>query len=414
MYRSLVAVFALLMGTAFLQAASGLQSLIMPMRGQLEGFSTNQLGLFGTAWAAGFVLGCVASPRLVGRVGHIRAFGVYAAMGAAVALISGIVVNPLTWMGLRFFTGFTMAGAFMIIESWLNEKAGNENRGTIFGLYTMVSLAAVTVGQLGAASGDVATPTLFVVVGILYCFALVPTAISTAETPRPIESVSLDLGAIWRNSPIAAAACFLIGVANGAFGTLGAVYGARIGLSSANIAYMMSVPVVAGALMQLPFGRLSDRMDRRYVLAGIAALGVALGAVLFGVRPTRPDIVITLAGIYGAAAFSLYAIAVAHANDHADSSNFIKVSGGLLILFGLGTVVGPVFGAWAMTAFGPEGIFLVTASSHLMIIIYAIQRTYRRASVPILGRRLFKTILGERAITPEAVRLDPRSAEAAN
>jgi MFS family permease len=174
------------------------------------------------------------------------------------------------------------------------------------------------------------------------------------------------------------------------------------------------VPVVAGALMQLPFGRLSDRMDRRYVLAGIAALGVALGAVLFGIRPTRPDIVITLAGIYGAAAFSLYAIAVAHANDHADSSNFIKVSGGLLILFGLGTVVGPVFGAWAMTAFGPEGIFLVTASSHLMIIIYAIQRTYRRASVPILGRRLFKTILGERAITPEAVRLDPRSAEAAN
>jgi MFS family permease len=414
MYRSLVAVFALLMGTAFLQAASGLQSLIMPMRGQLEGFSTNQLGLFGTAWAAGFVLGCVASPRLVGRVGHIRAFGVYAAMGAAVALISGIVVNPLTWMGLRFFTGFTMAGAFMIIESWLNEKAGNENRGTIFGLYTMVSLAAVTVGQLAAASGDVATPTLFVVVGILYCFALVPTAISTAETPRPIESVSLDLGAIWRNSPIAAAACFLIGVANGAFGTLGAVYGARIGLSSANIAYMMSVPVVAGALMQLPFGRLSDRMDRRYVLAGIAALGVALGAVLFGVRPTRPDIVITLAGIYGAAAFSLYAIAVAHANDHADSSNFIKVSGGLLILFGLGTVVGPVFGAWAMTAFGPEGIFLVTASSHLMIIIYAIQRTYRRASVPILGRRLFKTILGERTITPEAVRLDPRSAGAAN
>jgi MFS family permease len=414
MYRSLLAVFALLMGTAFLQAASGLQSLIMPMRGQLEGFSTNQLGLFGTAWAAGFVLGCVASPRLIGRVGHIRAFGVYAALGASVALISGIIVNPITWMGLRFFTGFTMAGAFMIIESWLNEKASNENRGTIFGLYTMVSLAAVTFGQLGAASGDVATPTLFIVVGILYCFALLPTAISTAETPRPIESVSLDLGAIWRNSPIAAAACFLIGVANGAFGTLGAVYGARIGLSNANIAYMMSVPVIAGALMQLPFGRLSDRMDRRYVLAGIAALGVALGAVMFIIRPTQPSVIITLAGIYGGAAYSLYAIAVAHANDHANSSNFIKVSGGLLILFGLGTVVGPIFGAWAMSAVGPEGVFLVTACSHLLIIIYAIQRTYRRASVPILGRRLFKAILGERAITPEAVRLDPRSIETVN
>jgi MFS family permease len=414
MYRALLAVFALLMGTAFLQAASGLQSLVMPMRGQLEGFSTTQLGLFGTAWAAGFVFGCMFSPRLVGRVGHIRAFGVSAAVGAAVALMSGIIVDPLTWMALRFLTGFTMAGAFMIIESWLNEKASNENRGTIFGLYTMVSLAAVTIGQLGAAWGDVATPTLFIIVGILYCFALLPTAISTAETPRPIESVSLDIGAIWRNSPIAAAACFLVGVANGAFGTLGAVYGARIELSNANIAYMMSVPVIAGALMQLPFGRLSDRMDRRYVLAGIAAIGVLLGVLLAVFQPTAPAVVITIVGIYGAAAYSIYSIAVAHANDHASSTNFIRVSGGLLILYGFGTIVGPIFGAGAMGAVGPEGLFLVTASAHMLIIVYAIQRTYRRASVPILGRQLFKSIFGERAITPEAVRLDPRGADTAS
>jgi MFS family permease len=123
--------------------------------------------------------------------------------------------------------------------------------------------------------------------------------------------------------------------------------------------------------------------------------------------------VITLTGIYGAAAYSIYSIAVAHANDHANTSNFVKVSGGLLILYGFGTVVGPIFGAWAMNSFGPEGLFLVTASAHLLIIIYAIQRTYRRASVPILGRQLFKSIFGERAITPEAVRLDPRGADAA-
>jgi MFS family permease len=412
MYKSLVAVFALLCGTAFLQAASGLQSMIMPLRGQIEGFSTTQLGLFGTAWAAGFVLGCLAAPRLVGRVGHIRAFGILSAFGAAVALVSGIIVNPLTWTALRFFTGLTMSGAFMIIESWLNERAGNENRGMIFGLYTMVSLAAATLGQLGAAASDVRTPVLFVVVGILYCFALIPTAISTAETPRPIENVSLDLGAIWRNSPVAAAACFLIGVSNGAFGTLGPVYGAQIGLSSANIAYMMSLPVIAGALMQLPFGRLSDMMDRRYVLAGISAFGALMGVALVILRPQSPTLVLTLCGLFGAAAFSLYAIAVAHANDHADAGNFVKVSGGLLMLFGLGTVVGPILAAGAMNRMGPEGVFIVTAAAHLMIIVYAIQRTYRRASVPILGRQLFKSIFGERALTPEGVRLDPRGAEA--
>ncbi len=412
MYRSLVAVFALLCGTAFLQAGSGLQSLIMPLRGQIEGFSTTQLGLFGTAWAAGFVIGCMSAPRLVGRVGHIRAFGILSAFGAVVVLVSGIVVNPITWTALRFFTGFTMAGAFMIIESWLNEKASNENRGMIFGLYTMVSLAAVTVGQLGAAAADVTTPVLFVVAGILFCFALIPTAISTAETPRPIENVSLDLGAIWRNSPIAAAACFLIGVSNGAFGTLGPVYGAQIKLSPAYVAYMMSLPIIAGAAMQLPFGRLSDRTDRRYVLAGIAAAGAMIGLFMVIARPQSAVLVLTMCGLFGAAAFSLYGIAVAHANDHADPGNFVKVSGGLLMLFGLGTVVGPILAAAAMNRLGPEGLFIVTAGAHLLIIIYAIQRTYRRASVPILGRQLFKSVFGERALTPEGVRLDPRGAEA--
>ena len=414
MYRSLVTVFALLCGAAFLQAGSGLQSMIMPLRGQIEGFSTTQLGLFGTAWAAGFVLGCFYAPRLVGRVGHIRAFGILSAFGAAVVLFSGIIVNPVTWTALRFFTGFTMAGAFMIIESWLNEKAGNENRGMIFGLYTMVSLGAATLGQLGAATADVRTPVLFVIVGILYCFALIPTAISTAETPRPIENVSLDPGAIWRNSPIAAAACFLIGVSNGAFGTLGPVYGAQIGLTAANIAYMMSLPIISGAAMQLPFGRLSDKTDRRYVLAGISAVAALTGLAFIMLRSQSPAVVLTLSGLFGAAAFSLYGIAVAHANDHADAGAFVKVSGGLLMLFGLGTIVGPILAAWAMNRIGPEGLFIVTAGAHLMIIVYAIQRTYRRASVPILGRQLFKTMLGERALTPEAVRLDPRGADTAN
>ncbi len=409
MYRSLIAVLALLTGTAFLQAGSGLQGLIMPMRGLIEGFSTMQLGLFGTAWAGGFVFGCVVAPRLVGRVGHIRAFGFYAAISAAVVLLSGIVVNAPIWMALRFFTGFSMAGAFMIIESWLNEKATNENRGMIFGLYTMVSLTAVTLGQLGAAAGDVSTPILFVVVGILYCFALVPTAISTAETPRPISSVSLDLGAIWRNSPVAAAACFLVGVANGSFGSLGPVYGGQAGLSSAYVAYMMSLAIIAGAITQLPFGRLSDMTDRRYVLAGAAAGALAIGVALVVFRPHDQMIILGLCGLYGGLAYSLYSIAVAHANDHADPAHFVKVSGGLLILYGLGTVVGPLLSAFAMNRIGPEGLFAVTALAHALIIIYAIQRTYRRASVPILGRQLFRSMLGERVLTPESARLDPRA-----
>ena len=341
MFASLRPIFALLCGTAFLLAASGLHGLLLPLRGQEEGFSTAALGLLGTAWAAGFVLGCFLCPRLVRRAGHIRSFAALAATAAIVAMMSGLWIGEVGWIVLRAFTGFAMAGAFMIIESWLNERATNENRGTVFGLYMMVTYAAIMAGQMSVAFADVTTASLFLVAGILFCASLIPTAVSSAISPQPLADVSLDLRKLFQNSPVAFMGCFLVGVANGAWGTLGPVYGSRIGISNFEIALMMSVVVLAGAAAQLPVGRVSDRTDRRYVLAG-AALGSAFFALLvFTFAPRSGTFIIILTGCYGALAYTLYSIAVAHANDHADPSAFVQVSGGLLLLYGFGTMVGP-------------------------------------------------------------------------
>src|SRR6185503_16124472 len=249
-------ILSLLRGTAFLLAASGLHGLLLPLRGQAEGFSTTSLGLLGTAWAGGFVAGCFFAPRLVRKVGHVRAFGAFAASGAIVALLTGLVIDQYVWIVLRAFTGFTMAGAFMVIESWLNEKATNENRGTVFGLYMMVTYASIMAGQMIVAMGDIMQASLFMVAGIFFCLSLIPTAVSSAATPKPLENVSLDLKGLYANSPVAVIGCFLVGVANGAWGTLGAVYGARVGISNTGIAVMASTVVLAGAAFQFPVGRL--------------------------------------------------------------------------------------------------------------------------------------------------------------
>jgi MFS family permease len=409
MFVSYRPILSLLRGTAFLLAASGLHGLLLPLRGQAEGFSTAALGLLGTAWAGGFVAGCFFAPRLVRNVGHVRAFGAFAASGAIVALMTGLLINEYAWIVLRAFTGFTMAGSFMIIESWLNEKATNENRGTVFGLYMMVTYASIMAGQMIVAAGDVRQASLFMVAGIFFCLALIPTAVSTAATPKPLEDVSLDLKGLYANSPVAFAGCFLIGVANGAWGTLGAVYGARVGISTAEIALMMSIVVVAGAIMQLPAGKLSDLTDRRFVLAG-AAVGAAVFALLvFLAQPRSSLLVIAMTGCYGALAYTLYSIAVAHANDHAKPEEFVKVSGGLLLLYGFGTMAGPVIGAALMTTLRPESLFLATALAHILLAAYTLLRINRRAPVPQGAKDAFKTLPADRAVTPESLRLDPRT-----
>ena len=412
MLSTVGSIVALLLGTVFLQAGSGLHSLLLPLRGQAEGFSTTSLGLLGSAWAAGFVTGCFLAPRLVRRVGHVRAFGAFAATGAIIALLTGMVIDETVWIVLRAFTGFTMAGAFMVIESWLNERAANENRGTVFGIYMMVTYAAIMAGQMVVATGDITTATLFMATGILFSLSLIPTAVSTAVTPKPLAEVSLDIKGLYANSPVAVIGCFLIGIANGAWGTLGAVYGARIGISTLDIALMMSLTVVAGAVLQLPAGRISDRTDRRYVLAG-AAFGAALfGLLLFVAAPRSGGVVIAMTALYGALAYILYSIAVAHANDHARAEDFVKVSGGLLLLYGFGTMAGPVIAARLMDWMRPESIFLATALAHFALAGYAMLRVRARAPVPVAERDAFTTQPAERAVTPAVLMLDPR-AEAA-
>jgi MFS family permease len=407
MFAAYRPILSLLRGTAFLLAASGLHGLLLPLRGQLEGFSTTALGLLGTAWASGFVAGCFFAPWLVRRVGHVRTFGALAASGAIVALMTGLYIDEYFWIVLRAFTGFTMAGAFMVIESWLNEKATSENRGTVFGLYMMVTYASIMGGQMIVAAGDVSQASLFMVAGIFFCLALIPTTVSTESSPRPPQNVSLDLRGLYANSPVAFVGVFLVGIANGAWGTLGAVYGARIGISTFDIALMMSLVMIAGAVTQMPAGRISDRTDRRYVLAA-AALGCALiGVAIFLVAPRDPTTVIIMTAAYGALAYILYSLAVAHANDHARAEDFVKVSGGLLVLYGFGTVIGPLLGAFLMSRLAPESIFFATALAHIAIAGYTVLRIRRRAPVPIEGREAFAPVADK--VTPAAAELDPRT-----
>src|SRR5690606_39679370 len=164
-----------------------------------------------------------------------------------IALLTGIFVEINTWIVLRAFTGFVMAGAYMVIESWLNERSTNESRGTIFGLYMMVTNASLMLGQMGVAFGDVSTPVLFMVTGILFCLSLLPTALSKAQSPAPLASVSLDLKALYNNSPISVVACLLNGIAKRDRIPLGPAYGANTGLPTFYLACVIRAAARRGA-----------------------------------------------------------------------------------------------------------------------------------------------------------------------
>ncbi|MFD2740878.1 MFS transporter [Sulfitobacter aestuarii] len=405
MLRQFLPISALLLGSAFLLFGGGINALILPVRGSAEGFSALSLGLLGTGWAVGYVSGCIMTAPLVARVGHVRAFGAMAAIAAISILFSAIMITPWAWILLRGICGFCFAGTAMVVESWLSDQVAPASRGRVFGVYTMVNLAATTAGQMMLTLGDPNGFVFFAWAAIFYCLALVPTAISSSSTPVPLASVKLNLRSLWRNSPVAVFAVFWVGVSNASFATLAAVYAERVGLILAAVAVFTSVPILAGALMQIPVGLMSDKMDRRFVLVGVAVLALAADLGFLLLAPEGRMLNLVLAALLGGSIYAMYPLIVAHANDHAEPGSSIQISGGLLLTYGVGSIIGPLLAGYAMAEVGLRALYLVTAFSHLSVILYTIWRISRRVAVAEAEKTSFQPATAGRTSTLQTMPL---------
>jgi MFS family permease len=422
MPSAIVSISALLLGATMLLWGNGLQGILLPVRATIEHFSTSTIGLIASAYSLGFVVSCRYAPRIVRRVGHIRSFAVFAAIGACVVLLFVLVVDPLVWVVLRMLSGFCFAGLYMVIESWLNESAENSNRGQIFSTYMVINLTAITLGQLVLPLGDPAGFDLFAITAIAVALALVPIGLTTSTAPQPIRQVQLRLGRLYRMSPVGLAGCFFVGLSNGAFGGLGAVFAESIGMSTTGIALFMSAALIGGALVQLPLGRLSDRVDRRQVIAMACSFAMIFGLMLAALgdgqdgtpvlglgwltATLHPAVLIAVVALYGGFAYPLYGLCVAHTNDFVSREEFIEASSGLLLTWGIGASIGPLVAALAVEQVGLGGLFLYTALVHSSFALVTLYRMTRREAVPAPERADF---VHHATTTPEAATLDPRA-----
>ncbi len=408
MRRTVLPISALLLATAVMYLAAGQQGILIPVRAGIEGFSATSIGFFGAAYATGFVAGCYVIPLALRRVGHIRTFAVVAVMSAVGILLMGIWTDGYVWLAMRAVSGFSVAGAAMIIESWLNDRATNENRGTVFSTYMVVYLSAVTAGQMSLMMFDPAAVTMFVVAGVFFALALIPTSLTLMPAPTPPARANLHVGWLYNVSPVGTVGAFMIGLANGAFGTLGPVYAQDVGFDVAGIAIFVSIALVAGAAAQWPLGRLSDSMDRRLVIASVSVVGLLAGlALYFFAMPGWVTFVLIAA--FGLAAYSLYGLVVAHANDFADPAEFVAVSSGLLMMFGFGSIIGPIIAAALAEVMTTAGIFVFTAAAHLALAAFAFYRIGQRKPVSEEEKETFVGLA--RATSPAAAAMDPRAEE---
>ena len=315
MLTTLLPTGALFAGVALLLLGSGLLNTVVALRGSLEGFSDTTLGLIGSTYFLGYFLGTFIAPRLIRRMGHIRAFAFFGAAVAVCMLLHALIVHALFWMLLRVITGVALVGFYAVIESWLNEQTPAARRGQVFAVYMAVNLLALAGAQQLLRVDGPESFTLFAIAAIFVCLSLLPMTMTRLPQPQIGHAAKLDLGMVWRAAPAAFVGAISSGIAMGAFWSLGPIYGERIGLDAGGIAMLMTSAILGGALLQWPIGHLSDSGDRRKALGMVATAATVTAAVMVAMGSFE---MVALVGffIFGGAAFTVYPIVVAHLIDH--------------------------------------------------------------------------------------------------
>jgi MFS family permease len=379
---------SLLLGVALLLAGNGLQFTLLPLRGTADGFSAQALGLIGSAYYLGFVAGCLLAPYMILRAGHIRAFAALVALAAVVGLAYPLAAQPIAWTIFRLINGFCLAGFYLVIESWLNDRASNDTRGLVMSSYVVVNFAAFTVGQLLVTLYPVKEAGDFMVAAMLASLAIVPVALTRSAQPAPITIVSFHPVQLYRAAPVGLVASLMVGASNGAFWGLAPLSAVRSGLDVGQVALFMSAATLAGALAQWPVGRLSDRVDRRMVLLALL-IGAATVGFLLWLLAASGLLLIGFGLLFGALALPCYSLAAAHAYDKTPVSETVPTAATILLANALGAVIGPLLAAQAMAALGPRALFLFTAGAQALLAAYVLYRTTVQASLSAPEKTVF-------------------------
>ena len=409
--------WALFAGYFVLIIAHGFQGNLLGVRSVIEEFNFLATGIMMSGYFIGYFTGANTIPKLVGKVGHIRVFAAFASMASLSILIHAVFVDPIVWTIGRFITGFSLVGIFIVMESWLNDRANNRTRGQLLSIYMFITLIGISLGTLllNFSSPEKYEP--FILVSLLLSFALIPILLTKRKAPKFRKLGYIDVKGLYKTSPLATVSMFCTGIIHSALFSLGAVYAASMNFTIFEISLLLFVVTVSGGIFQWPIGYYSDKSDRRVVIIfctlfaalfcflAIIASGTSLENMYLATSIGMDKIMFFIyVSIYAGMAIPLFTLNLAYVNDYIPKEKFVAAGGGMQIIFGMGAMAGPLLCSLIMNKFGTNGFFIHLLVFHLIIGTFGLYRITKR-SYEDNPESTFTPL--PRNITPLGIELDP-------
>lgn len=376
--RLLVSFAALFIAVILLQLGAGGVAPLDALSGATLGFSKAEIGFLGSAHFFGFFIGCWWAPRLMGEVGHSRAFAAFVAAGTIGILAHMLWINPMVWAVMRIASGLCVAGAYTIIEAWLQSKVTNETRGRAMGVYRVVDITGSLAAQLVIGVLEPASYVSYNILALLLCAALFPLTLTKAEPPDTPDAPRLRPGLAWRMSPLGAMGVVVSGIGGAAFRMVGPVYGLEVGLRANEIALFLAAYVLGGVVAQVPVGWAADKFDRRKVLIWLSVLAVATCGASVALAGQGPWANYLTIAAFGFATLPVYSVSTAHAHDFAQPMERVELSAALMFLYAVGAIASPLLASVLIERAGPAAMFGMIALAHILLIGFGIARMNAR------------------------------------
>ncbi len=379
--RMFISFAALFLSAGLLQFSSGGVGPLDALTGLGLGFTTEQVGFLGSAHFFGFFIGCWWVPRLMGTVGHSRAYAICTAMGAIGLAAHVVLSGPYWWALFRVLSGICIAGCYTVIEAWLQAKVTNETRGRAMGSYRVVDITSSLIAQFMIGFlAMLETAVAYNLLTIICCASLLPLALTRATQPTTPAATRLRPGLGWSISPLAVAGVLVAALSSASFRMVGPIYGQEVGLAASQIGYFLAAFVAGGAVAQWPAGWLADRYDRRYVLIGLSVASALSSIVTIALATTGTAGVMISAAIFGFTSFPIYSVSAAHAHDHATGDQRVELSAALMFFYAVGAIAAPYTASVLIGAFGPASLFVLLAAAHLLLVVWSLLRMRVRAA----------------------------------
>ena len=420
--------WALFTGFGIIVVSHGFQSNLLGIRSVIENFNFIATGIMMSAYFVGFFIGATVVPRLVTKVGHIRVFAAFASMASLSSLVHVVFVDPYVWIFARFLTGFSMIGIFIIVESWLNDRANNKTRGKVLSLYMLVTYVGMALGNLLLNVSNPRYYEPFILISLLFSIALIPILLTKRKPPKFRKNSAIKIKELFKISPFGTVSMFCTGFIFAPIFSLLSVYAVTMKLGIFETSLLLVGVMLAGALFQWPIGSLSDKYDRRKIIIGssLAAIIFSLSAIFVsGIGNSLPNLfiestvsfnyfsttmdktrlfifIILLAGV----TLPLFSLNLALVNDYIPKEKFVAAGSGLNIIFGLGAMAGPIMCSILMHFLGPNGFFVHLLIFLFVIIVFGFYRLSQR-EIENNPESTFTPL--PTTITPLGIELDPET-----